>query len=97
MNRQDDMEKKSAEMKAHYDFDYGKAKPNRFSERLAQEGLMVVVDPDIAAIFPTSEAVNEALRVLAAAAKNLPNAKPRRQRKLRTPAVQAASQAQMIG
>ena len=48
------MEKKSAEMKAHYDFDYGKAKPNRFSERLAQEGLMVVVDPDIAAICPTS-------------------------------------------
>ena len=42
---------------------------------------MVVVDPDLAAIFPTSEAVNEALRVLATAAQNLPNATPKRQRK----------------
>ncbi len=69
------------ELKAHYDFDYGKAKPNRFATRLAQEQVMVVLDPDIAAIFPTSEAVNEALRVLATAAQNLPNAKPKRQRR----------------
>jgi hypothetical protein len=37
---------------------------------------MVTLDPDMAAIFPTSEAVNEALRVLAAVAKNLSAAKP---------------------
>ena len=87
MNKQEDKEKNDerGEMKAHYDFDYSKAKPNRFAARLAQERLMVVLEPDIAAIFPTSEAVNEALRVLAAAAKNLPSAKPKRQRKLRTP------------
>ena len=65
----------------HYDFDFSQAKPNRFATRLAQEQLMVVVDPDLAAIFPTSEAVNEALRVLATAAQNLPNATPKRQRK----------------
>lgn len=76
---------KSDELNAHYDFDYSKAKPNRFAARLAQEQLMVVLDPDIAAIFPTSEAVNEALRVLATAAQNLPNAKPKRQRKQRKP------------
>ncbi len=83
----------SSAMKAHYDFDYRKAKPNRFAARLAQERLMVVLDPDIAAIFPTSEAVNEALRVLAAAARNLPNEKPKRQRKLQAPVAQAAAQA----
>jgi hypothetical protein len=67
----------------HYDFDFSQAKPNRFATRLAQEQLMVVVDADLAAIFPTSEAVNEALRVLATAAQNLPNATPKRQRKQR--------------
>jgi hypothetical protein len=72
------------DMKAHYDFDYSKAKPNRFAARLAQERLMVVLDPEIATIFPTSEAVNEALRVLAAAVKNLPSPNPLQQRKRRT-------------
>ncbi|MBX3053225.1 MAG: hypothetical protein KF753_17205 [Caldilineaceae bacterium] len=73
-----------AELKAHYDFDYDRAKPNRFAARLAQEQLMVVLDPDIAVIFPTSEAVNEALRVLATAAQNLPTTNPKRRRKPRT-------------
>jgi hypothetical protein len=71
------------ELNAHYDLDYGKAKPNRFATRFAQEQVMVVLDADIAAIFPTSEAVNEALRVLATAAQNLPGAsleRPREQR-----------------
>ena len=66
------------ELNQHYDFDYSKAKSNRFAARLAQEQLMVVLDPDIAAIFPTSEAVNEALRVLATAAQNLPHNTPKR-------------------
>ena len=71
------------ELKQHYDFNYSKAKPNRFAARLTQEQLMVVLDPDIAAIFPTSEAVNEALRVLATAAQNLPYNTPKRPRKPR--------------
>jgi len=70
------------DLKTHYEFDYAKAKPNRFATRLAQEQVMVVLDPDMAAIFPTAEAVNEALRVLAAAAQNLPNATAKRPRKL---------------
>jgi hypothetical protein len=70
-------------LKAHYDFDYSKAKPNRFAPRLTQESLMVVLDPDVAAIFPTSEAVNETLRVLAAALQNLPPAKAVKRRKPR--------------
>ncbi|MEZ4729598.1 MAG: hypothetical protein R3E79_20915 [Caldilineaceae bacterium] len=85
MNMQEDKVEhtETAELKEHYDFDYSKAKPNRFAARLAQEQVMVVLDPDMAAIFPTSEAVNEALRVLATAAQNLPNAAPKRPRKPR--------------
>lgn len=71
------------ELHEHYDFDYSKAKPNRFAARLTQEQLMVVIDPDMAVIFPTSEAVNEALRVLATAAQNLPHTTPKRSRKPR--------------
>ena len=85
MNMQEDEDKvensETDVLNEHYDFDYSKAKPNRFAARLAQEQLMVVLDPDLAAIFPTSEAVNEALRVLATAAQNLPHTTPKRPRK----------------
>jgi hypothetical protein len=60
---------------AHYDFDYSKAKPNRFAEELAEYNLFVTLDPDVAAVFPTSESVNEALRLLITAAQNLPQIK----------------------
>lgn len=76
MSKQEDKNQtQSDELQDHYDLDYSKAKPNRFASRLAKERLMVVIEPDIAAVFPTSEAVNEALRVLAAAATNLSNQK----------------------
>jgi len=71
-------------LKAHYNFDYSKAKPNRFAARIWEESLMVVLEPDVAAIFPTAEAVNQALRVLAAAVQNLPATKPAKRRKPRT-------------
>jgi hypothetical protein len=83
MNKQEDKVAtvNADELNAHYDFDYGKAKSNRFAARLSQEQVMVVLDPDVAAIFPTAEAVNDALRVLATAVQNLPNATPKRRRK----------------
>ena len=85
MTMQEDKVKntETAELREHYDFDYSAAKPNRFATRLAQEQLMVVIDPDLATIFPTAEAVNEALRVLAMAAQNLPPTTPKRPRKPR--------------
>ena len=45
-----------------------------------------MLDVDMAAIFPTSKAVNEALRVLASAAQNLPGVNAKRERRLRRPA-----------
>jgi len=63
------------DLQAHYDFDYSKAKPNRFAERIHQESVIVVLDPDVADVFPTSESVNETLRTLMAALQNMPSAK----------------------
>ncbi len=47
-----------------YDLDYSKSKPNRFAEKYRQTQRTVVLDSDIADKFPSSEAVNEALRFL---------------------------------
>ena len=76
------------ELLDHYDFDYSKAKPNRFAARIDQESVIVVLDPDVADIFPTSEAVNETLRAVAAALRNIPASKPE-QHKSKTPSVPA--------
>jgi hypothetical protein len=70
----DDAKGEQNELREHYDFDYGKAKPNRFAERLSKETTLVVLDPDVATVFRTSEAVNDALRVLITAAGNMPPA-----------------------
>jgi len=52
------------EMRSEYTFDYSQAKPNRFAEYLTGETLTVVLDPDVAAVFQTSDAVNRVLRAL---------------------------------
>ena len=54
-------------MLAEYNFDYQKkAHPNRFAAASDDERT-VVLDPDIARIFTSSEAVNNALRALLSA------------------------------
>jgi hypothetical protein len=68
------------ELREHYDFDYSKAKPNRFAERVGQDSLMVVLEPDVAAIFPTTEAVNDTLRAIAALLANMSQVKSARRR-----------------
>ncbi len=52
------------ELRDEYEFDYSKAKPNRFAARMDRDCLVVTVDPDVADVFTTSEAVNKALRAL---------------------------------
>lgn len=52
-------------MLPEYDFDYSKSKPNRFAE--SKSGISVVLDSDVAAVFKSSEAVNNALRALISA------------------------------
>jgi len=52
------------EMRNEYQFDYSKAKPTRFADKIGQDQLMVVLDPDIATVFKTPESVNRVLRAL---------------------------------
>jgi hypothetical protein len=51
-----------ADIRAEYHFGYGKARPNRFAELMKGSTVAVVLDPDVAAVFQTSEAVNSLLR-----------------------------------
>ena len=58
------MKKKSSEdLRAHYDFDYAKSRPNRFAARpKTYKGSPVLIDDDVAEVFQTPESVNSALR-----------------------------------
>jgi hypothetical protein len=62
-------------MRAEYDFDYRKARPNRFAGQVNKEQLIVMLDPDVGDVFTTPEAVNTALRALIAA---MPKTPPKR-------------------
>jgi len=69
--RDDDRAAQAGELRAHYELEYGRAKPNRFAGRLSEGAIAVVLDPDVAAVFTTSEEANQALRVLIGALGNL--------------------------
>ena len=56
------MKKSDGEPREEYDFRPGLR--GRHHRKLAGEGALVRLDPDVAVRFPTSEAVNEALRSL---------------------------------
>ena len=55
------------DIRKEYKIDYGKSRPNRFAKITLEEPLVVMVDADVAEVFRTSEAVNQALRALIAA------------------------------
>jgi hypothetical protein len=56
------MKKPDSEPRDEYDFRYGSR--GRHQRKLAEQGAVVRLDPDVALRFPTSEAVNAALRSL---------------------------------
>ncbi len=59
-----------------YRFDYSKAKPNRFAPFMNSDMVVtVVLEPDVAQVFTTAEAVNRALRAIIQA---MPNNQPRK-------------------
>jgi hypothetical protein len=51
-------------LRAEYEFDYQKAKPNRHVAGLKKGGRMVVLDPEVAEVFQNSKEVNAVLRAL---------------------------------
>lgn len=68
MNTTQDAEQ---ELLPEYDFDYTKAKINRFAPK--KSPITVTLDADIAKVFKDSEAVNKALRAILSV---LPNSRP---------------------
>jgi hypothetical protein len=51
-----------AEMRAEYDFSGGER--GKYAKRLDKHATMVVLDPDVAEVFPTGVDVNRALRAI---------------------------------
>jgi hypothetical protein len=54
--------KAADDLRPEYDFNYGQARPNRFASRMGGPVLAVVLEPDVAAVFDSSESVNRMLR-----------------------------------
>ena len=54
-------------MRPEYHLDYREARPNRFAGRIGRETVAVILEPDVAAVFKTSESVNVLLRSVIAA------------------------------
>ena len=52
------------DMLPEYEFDYRKARPNRFAPGIEEGSLIVVLEPDIAQIFKTPDSVKHILRAL---------------------------------
>jgi hypothetical protein len=50
------------EMRREYRFDYRKSHPNRFASLVKAGTVAVVLDPDVASVFRSSESVNSLLR-----------------------------------
>ena len=55
----------SDELRSEYDF--SRARPNKYAARYVKGSIVVTLDPDVAAVFPGAREVNDALRVLAGA------------------------------
>ena len=53
------------ELLREYRFDYGKARPNRFAPYTPEGSLVVVLEPELAQVFKTSERVRAILRAIA--------------------------------
>jgi len=57
--------KEREEMRPEYEFDYSKAVRGKYFKRLIEEGANVaVLEPEVAKVFSSSPAVNDALKSL---------------------------------
>lgn len=52
----------TSDLRAEYDLDYARSRPNRFAPEMCGTVVAVALEPDVADVFDTSEAVNRALR-----------------------------------
>lgn len=47
------------------EYDFSRARPNKYAARFGKGSVVVTLDPDVAAVFPSAGQANEALRALA--------------------------------
>jgi hypothetical protein len=47
------------------EYDFRRARPNKYASRYAVGSMVVVLEPDVAAAFPSAGQANDALRALA--------------------------------
>lgn len=59
----EEQNKEDAEMLDEYDFSQGVV--GKYAKQYAEATNVVLLDPDVAKVFPDSEAVNQALRAIA--------------------------------
>ncbi len=59
----EELNKESTEMLDEYDFSHGVV--GKYARQYAEGTNIVLLDPDVAKVFPNSEAVNQALRAIA--------------------------------
>jgi len=52
------------DLRPEYEFDYTKARSNRFAGKIDKSQVVVLLDPDISEVFTTTESVNAVLRAL---------------------------------
>jgi hypothetical protein len=52
------------ELRPEYDFDYLTARPNRFAGKTDKSQVVVMLAPDVSAVFTTPESVNAVLHTL---------------------------------
>jgi hypothetical protein len=63
------------------EYDFRRARPNKYASRYAKNSIVITLDPDVAAVFPGARQANEALRALAGLIRrNQPRRTPSRQR-----------------
>jgi hypothetical protein len=60
------------------EYDFSRGVRGKYAGRFTKDTIMVVLDPDVAAIFPDAKAVNEALRALGHVVRDRQQASARR-------------------
>ena len=56
---------RSPEMRSEYDFSRATPTRDKYAAKFAKDAVMVVLAPDVAAVFSTGKQVNDALRAIA--------------------------------
>ena len=70
----------SDEFRPEYEFDYTKARPNRFASKFPPQSVAVVLEPDVAEVFQSSQSVNTLLRSVIRAVPRAPERSTRRRK-----------------